>query len=90
MQDSIKSSTRAGLLRAHVMYYFDYHPLLMAGAFFRLLCTRPYYHAISFAMGYIRNLVSHRERVPDEEVRRFFRREKWKEIRQNTWIYFGN
>ena len=86
----VEGAWQGGLLRAHAMYYFDYHPLLMVGAFLNLLCTRPYYHALSFAVGYIRALVSRKERIPDEEIRRFFKRGKWQEVKQDIWIYFGN
>lgn len=85
----IEKAWKGGFLRADVMYYFDYHPLLMIGAAVSLLTQMPYYHAFSFALGYCKNLILCKEHIPDKEVRRFYRKEKWKEIRHNIWIYFG-
>jgi glycosyltransferase involved in cell wall biosynthesis len=85
----VERAWKGGIFRANVMYYFDYHPLLMIGAAASLLTQKPYYHAFSFTLGYLKNLILRKEHIPDKEIRRFFRREKWKEIRRNPWIYFG-
>jgi len=85
----VERAWKGGVLRANVMYYFDYHPLLMIGTVVSLLTQKPYYHAFSFVLGYIKNLVLRKEHIPDKEVRNFYRREKLKEIRHNLWIYLG-
>jgi len=85
----VERAWKGGLLRADLMYYFDYHPLLMIGAATSLLTQKPYYHAFSFVFGYLKNVITRKEKIPDKEIRHFFRREKWKEIRRNPWVYFG-
>ena len=86
----VEGAWRSGFHEANVMYYFDYEPLLIVGAFISLLSKRPHYHAIAFVSGYLKNIILRKEHIPDEEIRRFFRKEKWQEIRQNIKIYVGD
>lgn len=84
-----KGAWESGYFQAHVMYYFDHHPVLVIGAFFSLLTRRPHFHALAFVFAYMKDTILRHERIPDEEVRRFFRKEKLREVRRNLSIYWG-
>ena len=85
----VEGAWKSARHRANVMWYYDYPPLLMLGACLSLMTRRPHYHAAAFALTYLGSLIRRPERIPDDEVRSFVRREKWREIRSNLGSYFG-
>ena len=86
---AIEGARKMAYFQAHLMYYFDHHPILVAGAFFSLLSKKPFINAFAFLFAYSKDIIQRRERIPDEEVRQFFRKEKLREVTQNLSIYWG-
>ena len=84
----LDSAWQMGKHWANVMHYFGYSHFLRIGAIFALLVKPPHYPSIAYALTYAMNIFERKERIPDEEVFRYFRYEKLKAIRKDLRIYF--
>ena len=58
-------------------YYFNLNPIHALIKSLKLLFKKPYYIGIAYLVGYFSSLIKRREKIEDEEIKRFFWN-KWK------------
>lgn len=65
--------------RGHRLYIMHYHPLLVAAAFVWDAFSKPAW-ALGVFAGYFESLVKRKKRIDDPDVKRYYRRERFKKV----------
>ena len=76
---TLKSRYLRGKDRGHRLYIMHYHPLLVAAAFAWDAFSRPAW-ALGVFAGYFESLVKRKTRIDDPDVKRYYRRERFKKV----------
>lgn len=69
-------------------YFLNKNPLLVIPKTLKYFLKRPYYIGFTFLFGYLSFAINNRQKIDDEEIRNYFRKERPKEIIAYYWNKF--